>query len=510
MHAPSWRISRTRLLASVSIGLAIGWGSFLGLPWRPRAVLPSAPVWNGTSRVYFSNDSQYLVVVHPQRRQDRLVADGHNACSARLWNVADGSLVAVLADNDDYISWIAFSIDNQRIAGRMTSGKILVWNCPTGRLLEEIPVQKCDSLFDTKQVGYTADGRLLSQDVKAPTRFINAHTGDIAFDWATLHNDAANALLSRHDFTVVQSGKDVQILRPDGLVSAKFLAQPFRVRGVSDDCRTMFGMQHGKWSVWQTERGLIAAVPSGEYLSSLNFLSPDGKHFVVFDKNHELRWKFFGEKSQGFTAFARIFASDGTELPSIDKVSSGAFSPNGQTLALASDYHGGAVQLWNFPPRSPWHLIVGAGLAGAVCVFLLPTKSSCHFAPAITSSCCKLRVCSFCKRLLWLLICFEPSAACPELTRLDGRSEPTASSVASSVDSKLVRCDSTCSGNPRGNRRLPIERSPRVWCRRVRRVPYASAGPWFERRKPFGRRRPTSSRRQSSREGLGRRRPSRQ
>src|SRR5262249_16542724 len=159
-----------------------------------------------------------------------------------LWNVADGSLEATLAENDDSIVGIAFAPDSKNLAARLWTGKVRVWNCSTGEVVEEWETEKA-GFFGNIQLLYTGDGSLLTQKVHEPTKLRNVRTGEIAFDCGEKVKPYEKVLTHLPGVIVAQREHETLVIRMDqGDSTAKFTADAFSVFSFSRDCQSMLGI----------------------------------------------------------------------------------------------------------------------------------------------------------------------------------------------------------------------------------------------------------------------------
>src|SRR5262249_44425620 len=108
-------------------------------------------------------------------------------------------------------------------------------------------------------------------------------------------------------------------------------------------------------------------------------LSHDGRWLAArFDPGAEPSWwrRWLGNLISlptGPQAFVvRTFAlnrwwSNDLEVPGGQRA---AFAPDGRTLAVVDS--SGQVQLWDFPARTPWALVLGSGALAAAAAYGLP------------------------------------------------------------------------------------------------------------------------------------------
>jgi WD40 repeat protein len=365
-----WRTPSKRLIASLLLGFAAGWAIFLAPLERPRAELPALPERASTPLIQISPDSRLLAIAQLQGNPERFIKGiGYNSCNLRLWNLADGSLEATLAENDDSFVGISFAPDSKSLAARLWTGKVRIWNCSTGEVTEEWDTEKA-GFFGNIQLLYTPDGRLLTQDVHEPTKLRNVRTGKIAFDCGEKVKPYEKVLTHLPGVVVAQREHETLVIRMDQEeLTGKFTAEAFSVFSVSRDCQSMLGIGHGKHCVWSVDDGVVDSVPfRGEVVSSFNFLSADGRYFVVFEHKAEKKWWFFGENTRRISVHGTLYAVRGAQLFSFPKASMGVFSPDGKSLVLSRDYDG-IVQIWDFPLPKPWHWILAGGVGTSAFVY---------------------------------------------------------------------------------------------------------------------------------------------
>jgi WD40 repeat protein len=360
-----------RGMAALLVGAAVGWGLYLFPLERPRALLHAPQELRGTTSLTFSADSRYLVTTQPHGSDKNAFIGGFwNSYTARLWDVAEGALAAVLTQGDEYVASVAFSEDGRRVACRQRQGRIRVWECASGQTLEEWNAQPPTPAGDPVQITFGPEDRLLAQDAKERTKFRDVRTNDVAFDCAPLVAGASRVITNKPGCILAHLEGQIVVVRTDrGEEAARFAVAPFMIHDITPDRQTVL-IRHRGLCIWHADRGLIGAFKS-DSTSGFHFISPDGDYLVHFDMLEERKWHGFGKKTGAFVQHAEILEASGRQLFSVARAECGAFSPDGKTLALALNT--GAVQLWDFPIRKPWHWIIGGGLAAAGIVLALLT-----------------------------------------------------------------------------------------------------------------------------------------
>jgi WD40 repeat protein len=370
------------------------------LQW-PRATLyaAAADCINPATSYFFSPDCRLLVTVHLQLPPERVVP-GNIGC-ARLWNAANGKLVAVLANEQRLINSVTFAPDGSEFAGRQEDGKIFIWNRADGTLRREIWYQHLKQAHPNTQIVYAPNGRLLYQHDRNWTQMFDVETNKLAIDVADVAVKFSESTIRFQDFFfAAKEHKAVAIPLDTGEVVANFrfggddapqqkpvsqwgsgnanlggnlsggmnttgaLAADGRTYAawtgnLAGEVVTVFGpdstltLPPFPWhtSAWNSARRLAIS-------SDANLLAAEGVE-------NPRKWIFFGpptnnERSRVFLIDART----GQGLGAINDAHGPAFSPDNRTLAVALE--NGDVQLWDMPLRKPWGWITlgGAGAAG--------------------------------------------------------------------------------------------------------------------------------------------------
>jgi WD40 repeat protein len=364
-------LSSPRVWGALLVGIALSWGFYL-TPLKPRVIVPPEP--NSIPRLTFSPTSEHLVTVH-QRLIDRV-----SSSLVRLWRASDGRLTASLIDTEQYVDAVAFSPDGAKVACREASGRVTVWRCPDGQLLEEWTVRKTEGM--PRQLIYAQDGRLLAQDPREQTIFLDVAAAELAFDASPLLKHAKVFTHTRPGCLAAQTEDEILVVRTGtSELAARFPLVAFRVFDFSSDYRTFIGVSAGEIVLARAEHGRVRSfvVDFTHGMSGAHFLAPDGRHAVVIEHRKERKWLGFVE-DEGSVSHGVLYPEHGPPLATFAPVDSGAFAPDGKTLALVMA-NNSAITLWDFPLGKPWGKIIGAGLGGAAIVLLLLRWHANHRAP---------------------------------------------------------------------------------------------------------------------------------
>ncbi|MCI0680602.1 MAG: hypothetical protein L0Y71_00745 [Gemmataceae bacterium] len=368
-------MNRRRLVASLLVGAAVGWGMSLAPLARPRATLPAQKY--GGLACFFSPDAQHLITANLTSLPSELPA---NMGAAHLWDVATGAHIAVLGRSWQ-INSVTFSPDGATVAGRQVDGTILIWERTTGRLLEEIGNDGLKRAHPHTQIVYAPAVGLLFQDVNDWTVMRRVDTGNIAFDVRPLVRDCNSATVNHQDFYLAAGGHHaVAVSLATGEVVARFESRDHEldVNGtLSPDGRALalwLRNEPGRIAVWTVEGN--TSLPRMTWLNQTwNLpnrlaLANGGKLLAVQSFHHPRKWIFFGEPSREPRHRIHLFDTEtGRDVGLIADAQSATFAPGNRTLAVTLG--DGSVQLWGLPIRRPWGWIVLAALGAAALVYLL-------------------------------------------------------------------------------------------------------------------------------------------
>src|SRR5262245_13404494 len=359
-----------RLVASLLVGIAVGWGMWLApLQW-PRATLPPPHDANPSANLFFSPDGRELVTVHLQHGiwKDTI----GNLGGARLWNVQSGRCISILAERTRLINSVAFSPDGLTIAGRQEDGRVFLWDRPSGKLLREI--DRIDDVHPNAQIVYAPDGRLLFQVGQNWTLMRYLDTGKVAFDFRGEGAALTIGTINHQGFYLAAGKNRAAVVRLDtGERIATFVAEgnDMDTNGaLSPDGQsyaTTFWTNANQVVVWTSEAGV--ALPPIPWLEatwntqSRLALANDAALLAVYTTYHPRKWIYFGEASK--EPRHRIHLFDPKTAQEVGKIEGGqraTFSPDGRTLAVMMG--NGDVQLWDVPMGKRWGWIALAA-AGA-------------------------------------------------------------------------------------------------------------------------------------------------
>jgi WD40 repeat protein len=372
-----------RLVASLLVGAAVGWGMSLAPLARPRATLPPPRYGDQPPSCFFSPDGRHLVRSHLVGGPIGVERGPGNVGTACLWDVARGEQIAVLRAPKRLINSVTFSPNGTAIAGRQEDGKILVWDRATGTLRDEIWFEHLKEAHPNTQIVYADDGGLLFQDARDWTTMRHVGTGKVAFDFRPHVRDCGSATVNFQNFYLAAGNRQAVVVGlATGAVIARFESpgDELDVNGVlSPDGRALALWMRGdsaRIAVWTSEGN--TTLPRMTWLNQTwNLpnrlaLSNSGKLLAVQASHHPLKWIFFGEASRDPRHRIHVIDPEtGREDGRIPDGQNAAFSPDDRTLAVG--LADGTVQLWDLPLRRPWGWIGLAALAAAAMVFGLLT-----------------------------------------------------------------------------------------------------------------------------------------
>src|SRR5262249_44583976 len=205
-------MNRRRLIASLLVGIAVGWGMWLApLQW-PRATLPAPKDTNSALGLFFSPDASHLITGHFHPFSGDPPG---NLGSANLWATASGTRLAVLTNRRRLINSAAYSPDGATIAGRQEDGKILLWDRATGKLRDEIWNDALADAHPNAQIVYDAEGRLLFQVGQNWTLMRYVDTGKVAFDFRGEIRDLTSGTINHQGFYLAAGKRQAVVVRLD-------------------------------------------------------------------------------------------------------------------------------------------------------------------------------------------------------------------------------------------------------------------------------------------------------
>jgi WD40 repeat protein len=367
------------LLLRLDGGLSEIWS----VAFTPDGLILASGSLDGTIRLWNIPDGRLLRILEGHEwgvesiafSPDGLtLASGADDYTLRLWNVSDGSLVRTLGEEIGQTSSVAFSPDGLTLASGSNDRTIRLWNVSDGSLLRSM---KGDGSI--RSITFSPNGQILVSGSLAHTiQFWNVSNG-ILLRSLEEHTSSVNSIA----------------ISPDGLTLASMSGDTIRLWNISDGSllRSLEGHFPGITSVAFSPNGMTMTSGSGDgnirqwnlsdgsllrtlswqpsEISSIAF-SPDGLTLASGSLFDSLRlWNVSDgsllstlEKDRfvTFSPDGHILASwSWTEQPvrlwnvlngnllhslgeSAEAGNSVAFSPDGQTLAVAT---GMTINLWN-------------------------------------------------------------------------------------------------------------------------------------------------------------------
>jgi WD40 repeat protein/DNA-binding winged helix-turn-helix (wHTH) protein len=346
----SWRVAKTeeaRLAVARAfpepLGIFRHEGAVAGVTFSPDGQRILSASYDHTARIWNAADGRLLATL--QGHTNKLTEadfspDGQRIVTAsfdhtaRIWDGADGRLLAVLRGHTNWIWHTAFSPDGRYILTASYDHTARIWNAADGQLLStlqhggEVPHAEFSpdgkrivtaSWDRTARVWSSADGRLLTT--------LSGHTGELIH--AMFSPDGRRIVTASTDHTArvwdSVSGRALLILQHKSwTIRAKFTADGQRVVTATSD---------GIAGVWNSIDGhLLFTLQHNSRILDFQF-SPDGRHIVTESDDHTARvWS----DSDG-RLLATLQGSTGAVLDA-------AFSPSRERIVTGSA--DGTVRVW--------------------------------------------------------------------------------------------------------------------------------------------------------------------
>ncbi|WOB43987.1 hypothetical protein HNI00_13140 [Thermoleptolyngbya oregonensis NK1-22] len=268
----------------------------------------TAPVWN----VSFSPDSRLLVSASGDR-------------TLKLWRVADGSLVRTLTGYDAATWQAAFSPNGQQIVSGSTDGRLTFWTVD-GTLIRTIQVSNAP----VWSVAYSPNGQLIATGSGDSQIRLWSRAGRLSKTLAGHEAEVLQVRFSADGRTLASASADrtVKLWRSDGTPLRTFQGHQAVVRSVAiaaDNQTIASASEDGQVKLWKPSSFSIPLIGLPEVAQQVAYKpqSPGEPLLLATISGTQVRfWRSDGALVNQFS------------LP--ERLNSGAFAPDGKTLALGS------------------------------------------------------------------------------------------------------------------------------------------------------------------------------
>jgi hypothetical protein len=358
------------VLVGAAAGVAVGAVLWMLPLERPRGTLHGE---NGLLNVHWSPDSRQLIGVYVTG------VGAANRGEFRVWDVATGRGGEPCEGGRPIYLRFAFSPDGTRMAGRDDEDRVAEFDRATLRVLARHRVEPFSML------AYAPDGRLLTTR-EMTARVVEVGTGKLVRDLspdgpgADFSVEAAGRLFIHDrrgaDVIDMTTGRRLGRFRLGGeLAFVVQLSGPF----VTPDARRLVYYADNapappdrRWYWCDRETGECAELPPDTQLIAV---SADAAWGVGgYFSREESWWRRWLHIPEPFGMAVVALPSGRTVARLPGATTPAAFAPDGRTLAVGREMTG-AIELWDFPIRKRWNLILGGGLvAGAVVLLALTAR----------------------------------------------------------------------------------------------------------------------------------------
>ncbi len=288
----------------------------------------------------------------------RTLASASDDCTIKLWNASNGSLIRTLKGHSGYVKSVAFSPDGRTLASASDDCTVKLWNATDGSLIRTL---KGHTGY-VKSVAFSPDGRTLASASDDRTvRLWNVSNGILIRTLVGHTNHVVCAAFSPDGRTLASASLDRTVRLWDAFngTLTRVLHENYSLNDIafSPDGSLLAAVSDDRtFRLWYPSNGTVfetlAGVPFDDGDGHFNYVkcvafSPDGSSFATGSDDRTVRlWNI----SNGKIELDETLEGEPNDVEGV------AFSPDGRTIATASD--DGTARLWDSSDGSLIRMLV--------------------------------------------------------------------------------------------------------------------------------------------------------